>query len=202
MVDSYRMYRTLTALRHIRRFQQHHTAAPESVAEHCYFTALLAGAFAAELNAVRPGLVDRAEVIEMALWHDAEEALLGDVPHPVLRTYPDIKEAWSSVADRLRNQLRALGGPPVLSCDGDTLEALLVKLADWLELICYVREEQQAGNRCIDRSADVIWQRLHDQLRVRFAAYGPGIRDWYDLTLRTFKTALGEPYHMSAADAP
>src|SRR3990167_5644900 len=103
-MDPFRLYRELTPLRHIKRFQQHATVVPISVAEHSFYVALIAGAFTSQLQ--RVGVeIDRALVIEGALWHDACEAFMGDVPHPVTRQFPELGAAWDLVERCLEGHL-------------------------------------------------------------------------------------------------
>src|ERR1044072_5271666 len=78
--NPFRLYRELTALRHIRRFQRHACVAPISVAEHSFYVGLLAAQFARTLGAPS---VNVLQCLEGGLWHDAAEAITGDVPHPV-----------------------------------------------------------------------------------------------------------------------
>jgi 5'-deoxynucleotidase len=186
--DPFRLYRELTPLRMIRRFQQHSCVRPQSVAEHSYYVALLAGAFATKLQN-REVYVDRQKVLEGALWHDAAEALTGDLPHPVTRTFPALGAAWAEVEEELLATLKSLSGCWGLPESG-SLEGLLVKYADWAELVLYVYEEQLSGNRAINKPQAAILAALEGPLRDKFSAQGPKVFAWYDRSLRDLSAAL------------
>ena len=176
--DPLRLYKELTPLRHVKRFQQYACIAPISVAEHSYYVALLAGGFAAQLQALGV-YVNRPAVIEGALWHDAAEALTGDLPHPVTREFPELGAAWKTVEEHLENVLRSMS-PATLKLDGFfQLEKALIKLADWTELVLYVHEERWAGNRSIDTPQHVILNALRGPLWEVFGRFPVKVSGWY-----------------------
>jgi 5'-deoxynucleotidase YfbR-like HD superfamily hydrolase len=188
MSDPVALYRELTALRHIKRFQQHATIAPMSVAEHSFYVAMLAAAYARQLQ--RVGVpVDVAAVIEGGLWHDAPEAAMGDTPHPVRRKWPAIARAWAEAEEEVYRQYAELAGLPHASpIEAGSLEALLIKLADWAELVLYESEERLLGNRSIQRASEKILLLLDTVLRDRFEAlHDQAVSIWYGGTVAVLK---------------
>lgn len=185
MIDPIGLYRELTALRHIKRFQQHATVAPISVAEHSYYVAVLAATFARQLQAL--GIpVDVAAVLEAGLWHDAPEAVMGDTPHPVRRRWPAIKTAWDAAEVEVHQQLAVLAGLPSPN-HTESLEALLVKVADWCELVLYEIEERLAGNCTIQRASEKILHLLETIGRERAGQHEHQVLDWYDQMVSTLR---------------
>ena len=171
------LYQSLAPLRHIRRFQLFPTVRAASVAEHCYYTALLAGQLAALLPRHRGILVrvDRARIIETALWPDAAEAILGDLPHTVKREFPQVGKIWDRTeAQVLRHLKQTLNGgaPAPLR----SLESLVVKMADCAELLLYCDAEWQLGNTHLQGASARIWAILDQTLLHRFGSYG--LKHW------------------------
>jgi 5'-deoxynucleotidase YfbR-like HD superfamily hydrolase len=188
MADPVGLYRELTALRHIKRFQQHGILAPISVAEHSFYVAILGAVYARQLQ--QEGVpVDVAAVIEAGLWHDAPEAVLGDTPHPVHRRWPAIGQAVSTAENEVyRRYIELAGLPPTSQIEAGSLEALLVKLADWAELVLFEAEERLMGNRSIQRASEKIIQALDGTLRTAFEALrDPAVLAWYDRVVTDLK---------------
>lgn len=183
MADPFGLYRELTALRHIKRFQQHPTVAPMSVAEHSFYVAVLAGTFARQLAADPFKVtVDAAQAMELGLWHDAAEAAMGDTPHQVKRLSRTLEAEWEHLERKACWRLWGLAGMPVEEWDNRadaSLEALLVKIADWTELVLYVFEERVSGNRAIDRAATRIFDLMDHWLPQLVAGHGVMVTGWY-----------------------
>lgn len=118
-------HRKIRGLRWVRRFNFHRCNHYQSVAEHSYFVALLAWSvcmFTGE---------DQATILRHALLHDATEAITGDVPFLVRRSFN------MELLDRAA--AAELGIPP----DVPLAE---VRLADAIELKMYLEEESRSGN--------------------------------------------------------
>jgi putative hydrolase of HD superfamily len=105
---------------------------PESIAEHSFRTAIIAGLLAGLEGA------DPARATYLAVWHDSQETRVGDIPH-LGRRYLQAASNEEVTADQvaglppaLAGQLRALvrdyesGGTPEADCahDADKLECL------------------------------------------------------------------------------
>ena len=70
-------------LRFIQRWSLMRNAVPESVAEHSFQVALLAHALCSIGREVFGKEVPTERVVTLALFHDAEEVITGDIPTPV-----------------------------------------------------------------------------------------------------------------------
>lgn len=87
------------------------------------------------------------KVTDYLVWHDTPEIATGDMPFPIKRDNPVLKEE----ADRIeKEQLKRLGGP---SLDGLTdAEKLRVKFCDCADMMEYGVSEMMMGNnyaKCI-----------------------------------------------------
>lgn len=126
--------RKLRALSHVWRWNFHPRVRQESVAEHSYWTAIYAVRLLDRLNISAAQYVD---AIQYALYHDAEEAITGDLPWPVKRgkAWKDVhKEACSEINDP------CLGG----SLREDVKAS--IKAADLFSALVFVDEEVYMGN--------------------------------------------------------
>lgn len=70
------------------------------------------------------------------------------------------------------------------------MEALVVKMADWVELILFVREEWRSGNRSLDWAADKIWVLLRGWLALKMKGHGVKVFAWYCKELKVLRVSL------------
>jgi hypothetical protein len=126
--------RKLRGLRWVRRFNFHQNNHYENVAEHSYFVTVIAHEIAIVLGLCMP---ERFRVMYMALFHDAEEAVTGDIPHLVKRFLPpDIVQGLEDKAAEELGLLRLT----------DFVAEKIVLLADCLEMKMHLEEERESGN--------------------------------------------------------
>ena len=148
-------YAYLYRLRLIQRWVLMRSTVPENVAEHSFQVALLTHALCTIGHEVFGKEVDAGRAVILALFHDAEEVMTGDIPSPVkhhdpnmLRSVREIESLASEellrmVPDRLAHAYR-----PLIS--GPEREAELmrwVKAADALDAYLKCAIEYAAGNR-------------------------------------------------------
>lgn len=133
----------------------------ESIAEHCFGVAIVAGMLVDEARS-RGLAVDGERVLRMALVHDAAEAFTGDVPMPAKTA------ALSAALEEAEAQLLA----GVLS-EADlalwreaeateTLEARIVKAADKLQMLAkaLAYERQRRGR------LDEFWENKKNRMHM------------------------------------
>lgn len=153
---------------------------PESVAEHCFRTALIAFILA-DMEGC-----DAERAASMALFHDLHEARVLDM-HKVGQRYADWEEAEGKA---IGEQLESL--PPGLrfrigSYKGDfqktaSKEAVIARDADHLECLARAREYQAAGNPQVKDWIANSRKRLRTDSAKRLAAQclRTGPQDWWD----------------------
>ncbi|SHK21247.1 putative hydrolases of HD superfamily [Desulfatibacillum alkenivorans DSM 16219] len=117
--------------------------APESVAEHSFRTAVLAGMLAKIIGA------NREKVLTMALYHDIPEARINDL-HKVAQRYFDCPTANVRAAEDQADSLPSELGKEMADLarelyDESSLEAKIVADADHLECLLTAKEYLQRG---------------------------------------------------------
>lgn len=148
------LFAYLFRMKFIRRWGLMHNTYPENVQEHSQRVALIAHALATIRNRTFGGTTDPGAVASYALFHDAAEALTGDMPAPVKYFNPEISAAYKGIEATAAGKLAAMVPEglrtvyvPLITGDIDPEARELVKAAD--KLCAYIKclEELRAGNR-------------------------------------------------------
>jgi 5'-deoxynucleotidase len=131
--------RELRDLSYVPRWSIVRVAKPQSVAEHSFYTAVYAAYFADMIGWRYRG--SREQLLLAALWHDAEEQFVGDIPGPA-------KHLGLVTLDRKKitdEMLRRFGVAWVTSAT--TEEKDIVKAASLLDDALFLCGEIQRGNK-------------------------------------------------------
>lgn len=163
--------RFLYKMKYLNRYEAYPRVTQETVAEHSYFVGLYTMLICDKLG-VQDDIKLRA--MEMALVHDIPETILSDIPH-------DSKEVLQSLGVLLhgtdeRIMLNILPEYAHYIHDFDsleekTLEALIVKAADTIQVIQYCYHEISLGNKNMDsiyESSMERYLRIIDTIHQRF----------------------------------
>lgn len=148
-------YAYLYRLRLIQRWVLMRSAVPENVAEHSFQVALLTHALCTIARSVFGKEVDAGQAVILALFHDAEEVMTGDIPSPVKHhdagMLRSIREIEALAADELLRMVpAALVGayrPLIGGAERDVELMQWVKAADALDAYLKCAIEYAAGNR-------------------------------------------------------
>lgn len=143
----------------VGRFSVYKCHFREDVAQHSYFTALYA-MILADLERGRGRRVNVEKLLRIALLHDAEESMTGDIHHPFKHQDPAFTKSIDDRALQWFENLM-LGLPYALAHQyvelrkaepGDSTEAVLVKAADKLEALLWAYEEYLLGNKHVSNA--------------------------------------------------
>jgi len=148
-------YAYLYRLRLIQRWVLMRSAVPENVAEHSFQVALLTHALCTIGNELFGKQVDTGQAVILALFHDAEEVMTGDIPSPVKHHNPgmlrSVREIESLAAQELLGmvpqQLATAYRPLITAAERDADQMRWVKAADALDAYLKCAMEYAAGNR-------------------------------------------------------
>jgi len=151
----------LARMKFIQRWGLMRNTSSENIQEHSLQVAMIAHALALLQNE-RLGrqAVDPARTALLAVFHDAEEVITGDVPSPIKYFNPQVRDAVADLGVVAKHKLLEMAPPdlqaayePLLFAREEDAEAWrLVKLAD--KLCAYLKcvEEAKAGNREFERA--------------------------------------------------
>jgi len=128
---------------------------PENVSEHSYHVALLTHALGTIGREVFGQEVDVGAAVTLALFHDVEEVITGDIPTPVKHHSAGLLQSLREVQGMAEDQLLELVPPPlidayrplILSEVADPELMRWVKAADKLAAYLKCSAEVAAGNR-------------------------------------------------------
>ena len=148
-------YAYLYRLRLIQRWVLMRSAVPENVAEHSFQVALLTHALCTIGREVFGKDVDAGRAVILALFHDAEEVMTGDIPSPVkhhnpgmLRSVREIESLASEELLRMVPEPLARAYRPLISGRERDPELMRwVKAADALDAYLKCAAELAVGNR-------------------------------------------------------
>ncbi|MFZ4552255.1 MAG: 5'-deoxynucleotidase [Aquabacterium sp.] len=183
-------YAHLSRLRFIRRWGLMRNAVEEDVAQHSWEVAVLAHALAVIARDVFGQSVDPNAVATRALFHDATEAITGDLPTPV-KYSPAMRHATSHLEDEvcaeLVHQIPEVIRPSMATvmdhAQWPDLDARLVKSADRLSAWLKCRAELRYGNREFEQAEAQVRRKLDEtmtpELQYFLDTFGPA----YDMTL-------------------
>ena len=87
----------ISRMRFIKRWGLMHNVHEENIQEHSHHVAAIAHTLAIIKNKLYDGDVNADRVATLALYHDANEVITGDLPTPIKYFSPKIKEAYKEI---------------------------------------------------------------------------------------------------------
>lgn len=156
---------TLHTLVYHTRYSGAHVIHKENVAEHSYYVTLLADILAHDIENTfdleKP--LNRLKIMQMALYHDTEEAYTGDLITPVKNKSPELKKEWDKLSSIMMKEglLHDFPGQHHIvkyivhihhvyeEGKYSALENQIVKFADGLQSVVYLLREIGFGNKHI-----------------------------------------------------
>ena len=162
-----RFFAYLDRLKLIRRWGLMRNIEQENDMEHSMQTAMIAHGLTVLGNRRYGRSLNPETVVTMALYHDAGEALTGDLPTPVKYRNPEIKNAYQDIEARARQRLcDMLPGDlqadfvPYLQPDESSEIWQLVKAADRLSAYIKCLTEEKLGNGEFAKAKETILESL------------------------------------------
>ena len=148
----------VSRMKYINRWGLMRNTAQENLKEHSQSVAMLAHALGVINNLYFGGDANPDRLASLALYHDAEETITGDMPTPVKYHSAALRDAYKALETESVRSMAALL-PAELAAeltpcmDGTVLTAeehRLLKAADRLSALIKCTEEQRSGNHEFD----------------------------------------------------
>jgi 5'-deoxynucleotidase YfbR-like HD superfamily hydrolase len=169
-------FERLKTMSSIKRFGTLPMIESESVASHSYNVAIMAlmiADYETELE------INREEVLRKALFHDFEETILSDIPHPIKHRFKGgklgvlLKEIVPELIEQeifkeLPERLKRLYVRSALGAKED-LEGQIVGAADAMDIVMTSLRELKMGNRYFENIFEVGIKMLSKYHRFAFA---------------------------------
>lgn len=183
-------YAHLSRLRFIKRWGLMRNAVEEDVAQHSWEVAILAHALAVIARDVLGKPVDPNSVTTRALFHDATEAITGDLPTPV-KYSPAMRHATANLEGEVCEEMLRLlpeSVRPALRSAMDHHEwpddeARLIKSADRLAAWLKCRAELRYGNTEFAQAATQVRGKIDEHMTPEVAYFLETFGSAYELTL-------------------
>src|SRR5215510_13201242 len=183
----------LARMKFIRRWGLMHNTYPENIQEHSLRVAMIAHALGVIRNRMFQGRANPERAAVLALFHDAGEVLIGDLPTPVKYFNPEIRSAYQAIEtvanrkllDMLPGELRDDYRPLFLDKADDREHRDLVKAADRLAAYIKCLEELAAGNHEFSKAEKALRASVE-------ALTLPEARYFLDTFVPSFKLTLDE----------
>ncbi len=188
-------------MRYINRWGLMRNTEQENIQEHSLQVAIIAHALAVlrqKYFSLGRAPVDEGKIALLAIYHDASEILIGDLPTPVKYFNPAIRDAYKAVESVATGKLLSMlpedlapTWRPVLEPDLDDPEIAaamqLVKAADRISAYIKCLDEEKAGNAEFRQAAEATRASLAE-----VEAKLPEVRYFLDNFLPAFRLSLDE----------
>lgn len=151
--------RELRDLSYVPRWGIVRTLRPQSVSEHSYYVTMGANDIASFLGLPTD---TQLRILKMALWHDVDELLTGDIPGPHKRKIidkPKAKHFLSEAMDKIFSFRGHRDGSPNTA---DALAISVVKIADMMDAINFLHEEMSMGNGNVLHLTLGLWETVEE----------------------------------------
>jgi 5'-deoxynucleotidase len=145
----------LAKMKFITRWSLMRNTWPESLQEHSLQVAMVAHGLAVIRNRLFGGCLNPERVALLALYHDAGEVIVGDLPSPIKYSNSTITQAYGELeaaarrrlVEMLPEELRGDFEPLFHHTDADSDAEAVVSAADKICALIKCLEEHHAGNR-------------------------------------------------------
>ena len=167
MKKNYHFFAFLSRMKHITRWGLMRNTSTENIQEHSLQVSMLAHALAVISNTCFNGNVNPDRVAVLAVYHDSNETLTGDLPTPIKYFNPSIQRAYKDLEDVSKNKLLSMlpdemkaEYQKILFFDEASAEGKIVKAADRLSAYIKCLEEEKAGNTEFKKAAASILNKI------------------------------------------
>lgn len=169
MKKAFNFFAFLSRMKHITRWGLMRNTNTENIQEHSLQVSMIAHGLAVIKNTFFGGNVNPDRVAVLAIYHDSNETLTGDMPTPIKYYNPAIQKAYKDLENVSRTKLLSmlpeeLAGVyhDILFFDDSSEEGKLVKAADRISAYIKCIEEEKAGNTEFMKAAEATLRKIQD----------------------------------------
>jgi 5'-deoxynucleotidase len=165
--DQYSFFAFLSRMRHIYRWSLMRNVNRENIMEHSLQVAMIAHGLAVINNKIFGGNADPEKTALLAIYHDSNETITGDLPTPIKYFNQGMESSYKDLETISKHKLLSLlpeelaeSYKEILFYDETSLEGRLVKAAD--RICAYIKcvEELKAGNAEFQKAQQSILKRI------------------------------------------
>jgi 5'-deoxynucleotidase len=161
---NYHFQAYLARMKYITRWGLMRNTYPENIQEHSLQVSLIAHNLAVIRNKLFGGTLNPERIAVLAMYHDCNEIITGDMPTPIKYFNPQIKQAYKDVEEISKNKLLSMLPKEIeedyrniFFCEELNEEGTeLVKAADRLSAYLKCLEEVKASNAEFKKARDSI----------------------------------------------
>lgn len=167
--DQYSFFAFLSRMRHIYRWSLMRNVTKENIQEHSLQVAMIAHGLALIKNKMYGGQVNVERIALLALYHDSNETITGDLPTPIKYFNPEIKSAYKELESISKDKLLTLLPEDfkeeyrsILFYEEESEEGRIIKAADRLSAYIKCLEEMKAGNGEFLKAQQAILKKIQE----------------------------------------
>lgn len=191
MRKNYNFFAYVSRMKFINRWGLMRNTYTENIQGHSHEVAVLAHALAVIKNTYFNGNVDEARVTVLALLHDSDEIITGDLPTPIKYYNPDIKKAYKDIEDIAKDKLIGMLPDEMKSKyeqlikpqTGEDELWKIVKNADRLSAYIKCIEEEKVGNKEFKKASSTILKTINEINAPEVEFFMEHFMNGYKLTL-------------------
>lgn len=179
-------------MKHITRWGLMRNTNMENIQEHSLQVSMIAHALAVIRNTFFNGTINPDRVAVLAIYHDSNETLTGDLPTPIKYSNPSIQKAYKDLEDISKDRLLTMlpdelksTWKDILFYDETSEEGKIVKAADRLSAYIKCLEEEKAGNSEFKNAAEATLEKI-------IAMNMPEVEYFMEYFIPGFKLTLDE----------
>lgn len=160
----YHFFAFLSRMKYITRWGLMRNTFPENIQEHSLNVAMIAHALAVIKNKLYGGNLNEGKVAVLAMYHDCNEIITGDMPTPIKYHNPEIKQAYKNVEEVSKKKLLSMlpeelkeSYSSILFYEGSEDDyRKIVKASDKISAYIKCLEEIKAGNNEFKKAGESI----------------------------------------------
>lgn len=191
MKKNYNFFAYVSRMKFINRWGLMRNTYTENIQGHSHEVAVLAHALAVIKNTYFSGNVDEARVTVLALLHDSDEIITGDLPTPIKYYNPDIKKAYKDIEDiakdklieMLPDEMKPKYEQLIKPQAGEEELWKIVKYADRISAYIKCIEEEKVGNKEFKKASNAILKTINELNAPEVDFFMEHFMNGYKLTL-------------------